>query len=813
MPERTVAVGLVANVSNYLAGMAKAKAGTADLGKQAQTSGELTRAFVSKIGGSISSLGNQIGGGVGMMLDAVGSGMDKVASKSAHLGTALEVGGGAAVAAGLALQQLGSGEVQATQQLDAAITSAGDSVSDFTKKIDDAVATNENFGKSAEDTKDALRVLTTATGSTQTALNNMQVVANLAAAKHVTLADAASQVARVLAGSGGRTLAQYGIQMDGVGTKTQQGTRAVAELATKLDGQATAAVNNFAGQVGVAKTHVEDWVNEMAGPAGQVLVGLGAAANVAGIAIDIYRARAAAAAAAQIAMNAAAGESVAPLEAEGVAAMSAGNSLKGMRVAGAAGGVAIGATLAIAAAEGASALGTLTDAAVRNKIVFKDATDASAAYNKQVQLINTTTPADSATKRAAALQETLGLAGSINGAFASIGLGGLAPEFESANASITKIDASLSSLVAGGHLKEAADEYSKWSDAAKKVGISQDDLQQEFPSYISALSTYSDSTGTAANKTVLLNGDFGNAAVAAANLKTATDALETSLKTYGSAAFTAESATEAYYSALDAATKAAKDNGKATSDQTAAGRANNQALYALAQAADAVAAANLKNKVPLDQVREGMVSAQAQFIKTAESMGYTAQQAEALAKKLIDVPKKLQIEYDAHGAQVATGALDVVIGKLKTINSMYINFSTKTGQKGNPFIHTGGAIEGGRVAHFATGGGYGLYRGPGSGTSDSIPAMVSNGEYVNSASTVARLGVNFFQGLNRGGWPAHAQTSAAPVAAISNTYLSVPVTISGAVVGDANHLAQVLTNAVKTGIKNGVISANWQDRN
>lgn len=49
--------------------------------------------------------------------------------------------------------------------------------------------------------------------------------------------------------------------------------------------------------------------------------------------------------------------------------------------------------------------------------------------------------------------------------------------------------------------------------------------------------------------------------------------------------------------------------------------------------------------------------------------------------------------------------------------------------------------------HFADGG---HVQGPGSGTSDSIPAMLSNGEYVLTADTVRRLGVGNLDRLNNG---------------------------------------------------------------
>ena len=44
---------------------------------------------------------------------------------------------------------------------------------------------------------------------------------------------------------------------------------------------------------------------------------------------------------------------------------------------------------------------------------------------------------------------------------------------------------------------------------------------------------------------------------------------------------------------------------------------------------------------------------------------------------------------------------------------------------------------------------YGQFRGPGTGTSDSILARVSNGEYINTAASVRYYGSQLFDDLNR----------------------------------------------------------------
>ena len=58
-----------------------------------------------------------------------------------------------------------------------------------------------------------MTILTTATGSTSKALSDLNLVENIAALRHISLADAASLVAKVYDGST-RALTQFGINLD-----------------------------------------------------------------------------------------------------------------------------------------------------------------------------------------------------------------------------------------------------------------------------------------------------------------------------------------------------------------------------------------------------------------------------------------------------------------------------------------------------------------------------------------------------------------------------------------------------------------------
>ncbi|AKN71226.1 hypothetical protein QR97_16695 [Streptomyces sp. PBH53] len=72
---------------------------------------------------------------------------------------------------------------------------------------------------------------------------------------------------------------------------------------------------------------------------------------------------------------------------------------------------------------------------------------------------------------------------------------------------------------------------------------------------------------------------------------------------------------------------------------------------------------------------------------------------------------------------------------------------------------------GGLVRRFADGGPTGLVRGPGTATSDSIPALLSNGEYVIKAASVRKYGTGLLDAINSGRYQTAAGGAGAAVAA------------------------------------------------
>lgn len=171
----------------------------------------------------------------------------------------------------------------------------------------------------------------------------------------------------------------------------------------------------------------------------------------------------------------------------------------------------------------------------------------------------------------------------------------------------------------------------------------------------------------------------------------------------------------AYEQAVDDATAAAKKNGETLDITTQAGRDNDTALRAVA--------ATWNNLTEEQQNAAGASeSARANFIRTAEQMGATRAEAKRLADQYLEIPRNISTKVNAD----VVAALNKLRGLQEYINGM----NGKTLK-----IHIEGGTPGGILR--ASGG---PIFGPGSGTSDDVPVMASNGEHMMSAAEVRAAG-------------------------------------------------------------------------
>lgn len=624
---------------------------------------------LSKFGSSVSSIGNKIGGDFGEALSLIGESIDRVGEKGKGFGAKLAVAGGAVTGLGVALQQLGSANKQADDQLRASIEATGNSFDDFEASINKTVGAMADFGHSDDDTKNALQKLTQATNDPTKAIEQMGLVANLAAAQHISLADAAGLVAKILGGSGGRTLAQYGITM----TKAKDGTKntqlALEQLAGKLDGQASASVNNFGAQVGVVRTKLGDWAADMAnkvGPAvtalGPIMIGVGAIMQSGLIAkVRIAATELRSLSLATLASNKALRGTIAVTAA--LAATSyAANHLADASINAGKGANELDASLTSLAKSGTADAGLGFKVAEGDVRSFNDALFLAADSHAWDQL-----------------------------GTAVAGIAGVDTTFSLAKKSIDQVDASLANMVGSGHASDATAAFKALSDQFAAQGGDVSKLKDLFPQY-------RDAVAGAATATDDLGGSTKKTTAKVYDLSAAIDKLR-------GKAISADEATSNLQQAIDDTAQAAKDNAKALHEHngqldlsTPKARAARDALANLASTALDGVTAWRDNGASARDVAQKTLEARNAFIKAAEQMGLNKTAAGKLADAYGLIPKKVQTSITANTKPAMTAlqslaAQIAALAKHVQIDVRAGTVGTGGGRRDIPKMASGGIVD------------------------------------------------------------------------------------------------------------------------
>lgn len=189
-----------------------------------------------------------------------------------------------------------------------------------------------------------------------------------------------------------------------------------------------------------------------------------------------------------------------------------------------------------------------------------------------------------------------------------------------------------------------------------------------------------------------------------------------------------------YQSALAGLSAEVEKNGTSLDRNSLSGSANVQALSDLAGAAQGAAEAQFQQDLATMSADEaakkwnGTLGAQKQaFIDSAVAAGYNADEVRALADEVFKMPDEKTI-----AMLVETAAAQSQIDNFVTLNNGR-RVKVHVDVEGNQSYQIGGKT----VSAFSKGG---PVRGPGTSTSDSIDAKLSDGEYVLTAEDVNRAG-------------------------------------------------------------------------
>lgn len=311
-------------------------------------------------------------------------------------------------------------------------------------------------------------------------------------------------------------------------------------------------------------------------------------------------------------------------------------------------------------------------------------------------------------------------------------------------------------------LKEQQKEYKESSEAKKEDSKNTDtDTASKISSTLAlvdntaatsdntgATTENTDATTEAADADDLLKEMTGGVTDAIDAQSSALKAVVDSLKDYYGFAESADEATADLEKSYDDATDAIKENGRTVNAAgtaldltTEKGRDNQSALTGIRDAAYDAASAYASAGESTDTIKAKTQQARDNFVRAAQQMGLTKDAAQQLADKYGLIPSKVTTTVLAN-TDNASAKISTLRDELRNVDGMVVRVTAVVTQQGN--IHVSGA--GGSGTLVKASGGY--ISGPGTATSDSIPARLSNGEYVIRASAVDYYGVGLFDQLN-----------------------------------------------------------------
>lgn len=260
------------------------------------------------------------------------------------------------------------------------------------------------------------------------------------------------------------------------------------------------------------------------------------------------------------------------------------------------------------------------------------------------------------------------------------GTGDIDGTFTKAKANIKELDAALAQLVTSGHQEEAAAAFEKIRESAAKSGVNLNELKAGFAQYEAALSgaTVTEQKAIAvteenAGAMDLLTGSVGDAVNVLGDFATMFDRINGKALSLSEATINAEQAIDDFAEQLGkgkVALNAAKDGFDLTSQ---AGRDLQSALNSVALEAAEAAQAVYDQTGDVNAATATFNNYKSQLIATLDRMGYTRAEAERLADALMRIPKNIatNVVVTARYVQVGKTPAGVTGTNLRPARGLY----------------------------------------------------------------------------------------------------------------------------------------------
>lgn len=353
---------------------------------------------------------------------------------------------------------------------------------------------------------------------------------------------------------------------------------------------------------------------------------------------------------------------------------------------------------------------------------------------------------------------------------------------EKFEASLGSIDKGLADLVAGGKADLAKAAIERMTSGMNDEQLAK--FKGELENYDKALANLKFEAELTAQSMGIFGAQAQEVQAKLAGQKAAADGLRQSIHALDQAHLMARGGVRGMEAAIDAASEALKKNGATLNENTAKGRANNQALDDLANSTQKAMEAKYEETGSWNAANQVYERGRVKLEQLARQMGLDTDEARKLADQILATPDKtaklradkrdldrklkdakaeLRSVPDSRKAAVRANIkqLEEALGRAKAKLADVDGTTATTFVRTHHYVTGNTArVSGAHGAQLKAKGG--LVRGPGTGTSDSIPLWASNGEFVIRAAAVRKIGLAQLNALNEGRAAGLAAMKSAP---------------------------------------------------
>lgn len=314
---------------------------------------------------------------------------------------------------------------------------------------------------------------------------------------------------------------------------------------------------------------------------------------------------------------------------------------------------------------------------------------------------------------------------------------------DDANQFLKEVDAGLANLIESGHMEEAKSLFDDLAEAATEEGHTVDQLKDKLPAYQSAMDAVTASSTDGAEATVALTDSVEEISPVVADAKKKLETFSDALKGLKAQAFGAEAGADAFRSALNNLDDSVKRNGRSVKGNTDKAIANRDALRSAAGAALDALDAYASNGATTANVTKLASKYKKELYNQAIQAGFSKEAAKKYSSVLDRVPNEVKTVFSTPGMGAAQTKVKHLRDAILAIPNRKVSISVAVG--------TANKIEAMGAKAFSSGG---PVYGPGTTTSDDIPAWLSDKEYVQTAYAHQKYGTSFMDAVNSGRFPA-----------------------------------------------------------